>query len=75
MSHYNDDLEKWISVRAKSGKKGMKYHTFRDCLHLQSAANVRKPSQSELDFFEPEECSNCKKRREEHGIYSEDEKE
>lgn len=64
MSHYKDDLQKWISVKAKSGKRGMKYHTVRDCQFLQSADNVRAPTESELEWHEPEECSNCKQIRE-----------
>jgi hypothetical protein len=64
MSHYKDDLQKWISVKAKSGKRGMKYHTLRDCQFLRSADNVRAPTESELEWHEPEECSNCKRRRE-----------
>ena len=64
MSHWDDDLDKWISVKSKSGKRDMVYHTIYLCQHLISASNVRPPTDSELMWHEPNECADCRKIRE-----------
>lgn len=58
-----DDLDKWISTKAKHGKSQMYYHTVEECRYLQDAKNHREPLESELEWHEAEECDECKRLR------------
>lgn len=53
-------VDKYISVKSKSGRRKVVFHTQEDCDYLNRSKNYRPVSDEEIEWHGGEKCKKCK---------------